>query len=82
MMDKQAKQARETARKIYLKVYKKHRKIDFKTAISVSETVIDGILETVPKNIFGKGLIGDIPNPGYDFWINVKNELQKVEEEL
>jgi len=82
MIDKQAKQAKDTAKKIYLKVYKQHRKMDFRTAISVSQTVIDGILETVPKKIFNGGLLGDTPNPTYDFWVNVKNELQKTEEEL
>jgi hypothetical protein len=78
-MDKQTKQAKEMAKKIYLSVYRKHKKMDLKTAVSVSEIVIEEVLTVVPQHLLSKGLLGDIPNPEYDFWMTVKKELQNTE---
>lgn len=68
----------ETARQMYLLVYRKHKTLPLDKVLDICTLVMDKVIETMPEKTFKPGLIGEEPNPELEYWRKVRNELEKT----
>ena len=66
---------KQTARELYLTIYKTIEDITFEEAVESTTVVVNKVIETLPERIFSPGFIGEDVNKHREFWIKVRDEL-------
>ena len=69
---------KQTAKELYLTIYKATEEISFELSLSIAKNVVDKVIQVTPEQVFASGLIGKDINPQHEFWTKVKYELQRI----